>query len=73
MRHLLPWLRSRLQAGYQLNSFKSSGDAFEPYARQGRLAAVIYYNWMSKPGCEPSSIVRCGALTNAGKLALSLM
>jgi hypothetical protein len=46
-------------------------EAFKYFANQGRLAAITYYNWKSKPGYESQSIFRCGALTNAGKVALS--
>jgi hypothetical protein len=43
-------------------------------ARQGRLVSVFYYSWDSAPGSgqiNPSSVFRCGVLTDAGKLALS--
>jgi hypothetical protein len=48
---------------------------FKPYVEQGRLAAVIYYSWSGVPGAkeDPGGIFRCGALTGAGKLALSPM
>jgi hypothetical protein len=39
----------------------------------GRLAAIIYYNWTALPGFEAHAIFRCGALTEAGKLALKPM
>jgi len=35
------------------------------------MAAAILYNWESKHEFECPSIFRCGALTEAGKLALS--
>lgn len=53
--------------------FQTERSAFETFVKQGRLAAIIYYNWMSKPGFEAPSIFRCGALTDAGKVALSPM
>ncbi|WP_183572628.1 hypothetical protein HDF18_05150 [Mucilaginibacter sp. X5P1] len=46
---------------------------FLDLARQGRLISVFYYSWNSAPGStqiNPSSIYRCGALTDAGKLTL---
>jgi hypothetical protein len=43
------------------------------FVRQGRLAAIIYYNWTALPGFETQAIFRCGELTDAGKLALSAM
>jgi hypothetical protein len=43
------------------------------FARQGQLAAIIYYNWTALPRFEAQAIFRCGALTDAGKLALSPM
>ncbi|MBV8926290.1 MAG: hypothetical protein JOZ74_13065 [Bradyrhizobium sp.] len=46
--------------------------ALKTFAQQGRLAASIYYSW-GRPGELGSSIERCGALTSAGKLALSPM
>ncbi|HYA40081.1 MAG TPA: hypothetical protein VEF34_02160 [Syntrophobacteraceae bacterium] len=46
--------------------------AFQHFVSEGRLAAIIYYDWSDKPGKE-AGIFRCGALTDAGKLALSPM
>jgi len=46
-------------------------EAFKSFVKQGRLAAIIYYNWAAQPGFEAQAIFRCGALTEAGKLALS--
>jgi hypothetical protein len=41
-------------------------------ADQNRLAGAIYYSWTGMPGNQSGwSIFRCGALTDAGKLALS--
>lgn len=48
-------------------------EAFESFVKQGTLAAIIYYNWTAKPGYEAQAIFRCGALTEAGKLALKPM
>lgn len=48
-------------------------EAFKSFIKQGRLAAIIYYNWTALPGFESQAIFRCGALTDAGKLALSPM
>jgi len=46
--------------------------AFQHFAHQGQLAALIYYDWTIKPGTPDSwAIFRCGAITEAGKLALS--
>jgi hypothetical protein len=47
---------------------------FHDLARQGRLVGIFYYSWDSVPGSDqinPSSVFRCGVLTDAGKLALS--
>jgi len=47
---------------------------FQPYIRQGTVAGLLYFAWNSTPGASSimaSSVWRCGALTNAGKLALS--
>jgi hypothetical protein len=46
--------------------------AFQHFVSQGRLAAIIFYDWADKPGNE-GAIFRCGALTEAGKLALKPM
>jgi len=48
-------------------------EAFKYFANQGRLAAIIYYNWTAQPGYESQAIFRCGAFTDAGKLALKPM
>jgi hypothetical protein len=47
---------------------------FREVAADGRLPVVIYYAWDGRPGAtglEPFSIYRCGAVTEAGKLALN--
>ena len=47
--------------------------ALQQLAAQGRLAGHLYYSWAGHPGEVGSTIFRCGALTGAGKLALSPM
>jgi hypothetical protein len=47
--------------------------AFAPFIKQGRLAAALWYSWSGDYAGEtenPGAIFRCGALTDAGKLAL---
>jgi hypothetical protein len=56
----------RLQVIQELRS------AFQHFVGEGRLAAIIFYDWADKPG-KKGAIFRCGALTDAGKLALSRM
>ncbi len=47
---------------------------FEHFATRGQLAAIMYYDWTARPGAKDTfSVFRCGALTDAGKLALSPM
>lgn len=54
-----------------VHSFRS---ALEHFASQGQLAAILYYDWTEVPGKPDSwAILRCGSLTDAGKLALSPM
>src|SRR5580704_17678824 len=53
--------------------FQTEREAFKTFIREGRLAAIIYYNWTALPGFEAQAIFRCGALTEAGKLALKPM
>jgi len=53
--------------------FQTECEAFKTFVRQGRLAAITYYNWTVLPGFEAQAVFRCGALTDAGKLALSPM
>jgi hypothetical protein len=46
--------------------------AFNGFVKQGRLAAIIYYAWSPPPQKrDDMAVFRCGALTDAGKLALS--
>jgi hypothetical protein len=47
--------------------------ALKQLAAQARLAGSLYYSWAGHPGELGSTIFRCGALTDAGKLALSPM
>jgi hypothetical protein len=50
--------------------------AYRTFAGQGRLAALIYYSWSGDYVGQkesPGTLFRCGALTEAGKLALSPM
>jgi hypothetical protein len=47
--------------------------ALQQLSAQGRLAGFLYYSWAGHPGEVGSTIFRCGALTEAGKLALSPM
>ena len=48
--------------------------AFEHFAKRGQLGALIYYEWVEKPGVKKFfGVFRCGALTDAGKLALKPM
>jgi hypothetical protein len=48
--------------------------ALKEYADEGRLAASIYYIWNSLPNTfDPMSVLRCGALTSAGKTAIAPM
>ena len=48
--------------------------ALAQFVQQGKLAAVIYYTWDGvPPGADPAGVFRCGALTGAGKSALSPM
>jgi hypothetical protein len=49
--------------------------AFQAVVDQKYLAAIIYFTWAGLPGPteDASAIFRCGALTDAGTLALSPM
>lgn len=47
---------------------------FKHFVDQGRLGAIIYYDWLGTPGTKQFfAVYRCGALTAAGKLALRPM
>lgn len=53
---------------------KETMDDFRDVAKQGRLIGAMYFAWDTDPWAkkvDPLSIYRCGALTEAGKLALS--
>ncbi|MGA2022031.1 MAG: hypothetical protein ABSH02_15680 [Candidatus Sulfotelmatobacter sp.] len=49
--------------------------AYQEFAKRGRIAALLYYSWSEEyvghHEGPPGIIFRCGALTSAGKLALS--
>lgn len=46
--------------------------AFRHFVQQGRVAAIIYYTWSGPANkFDPMSIFRCGALSDAGKVAVS--
>jgi hypothetical protein len=66
-----PSLSCPIQDDVRLRLFRTEREAFKTFINQGRLVATILYNWQSKPGYEYPSVFRCGALTEAGKLALS--
>jgi hypothetical protein len=56
-------------------AIQAERSAFRQFVQQRRLAAIMYYTWTGPPGpkAESFAIFRCGALTDAGKLALSPM
>jgi hypothetical protein len=65
-----------IDEGTRAKLIQAERDAFAPFVKQGRLAALLYYVWSGMPGQkteDPAGIFRCGALTAAGKLALSPM
>jgi len=48
--------------------------SFKHFASQGRLTAIIYYDWAGTPSKKDGwAVFRCSALTDDGKLALSPM
>lgn len=57
----------------RLQAIKNQRSAFEPFARDGRLAAILYFPWTGFPSqpVDPNAIFRCGQLSNSGKVALS--
>jgi hypothetical protein len=58
--------------GTRVKLVQSFRSALEHFVSQGRLTGIIYYDWTEVPGKPDSwAIFRCGALTDAGKLALS--
>jgi hypothetical protein len=48
---------------------------FQKFAYQGRLGAFLYYSWAGNLYVKESheALIRCGALTDAGKQALLTM
>jgi hypothetical protein len=56
----------------RLQLIQTERSAFETFVKQGRLAAIMFYSWSGMPWTKESQdgIFRCGALTDAGKLAL---
>jgi hypothetical protein len=60
----------------RLELVKDERGAYKEFADQGRLAALMYYSWSGDYVGQkesPGTLYRCGALTDAGKLALSPM
>jgi hypothetical protein len=60
----------------RLQLVQTERKAFEPFVVQGRLKALLWYSWNGDYVGEkenPGAIFRCGALTDAGRLALSPM
>jgi hypothetical protein len=60
----------------RLQLIQAERRAFKPFVEQGRLAAIIYYSWDGDfvgQHENMGAIFRCGALTEAGKLALRPM
>ena len=63
-----------LADGVRVKLNQTMRGVFQHFASQGLLGAIIYYDWTGKPGKNDSrGIFRCGALTEAGKLALKPM
>jgi hypothetical protein len=59
-----------------LRGLPTERKAFQPFVEQGRLVAALWFMWGSDYYAEKENqgaIFRCGALTEAGKLALSPM
>jgi hypothetical protein len=60
----------------RLQLVQDERSAYKEFAAQGRLAALMYYSWSGDYVGQkesPGTLFRCGALTEAGKLALSPM
>jgi hypothetical protein len=64
------------------NAAQAERAALQQFVKQGRLAAILYYSWSGVPpfswqhnntnsNKDPYTIFRCGALTDAGKVALN--
>jgi hypothetical protein len=66
-------LRCPIHDETRVKLFQTEREAFKTFIREGRLAAIIYYNRTALHGYESQAIFRCGALTDAGKLALEPM
>jgi hypothetical protein len=64
-----------LDDGRRSQLIESERAAFGQFADKGRLAAIIDYVWHGEPAStvDPFAVFRCGALTDAGKAALSPM
>lgn len=45
--------------------------AVNQFAADGQLAGALYYSRSGHPGEAGSTVFRCGALTEAGKLVIS--
>jgi hypothetical protein len=58
--------------GTRVKLVQAMRSAFQHFASQGELAALIYYDWYAGKA-DGWAIFRCGALTEAGKLAISPM
>lgn len=56
-------------------AIQSVRSALKHFVEQRRLTTILYYDWLNIPGqkVESYAIFRCGALTDAGKLALQPM
>jgi hypothetical protein len=60
----------------RLRLVQDERSAYKEFVDQGRLAALMYYSWGGDYVGQkesPGTVFRCGALTDAGKLALSPM
>src|ERR1700723_1037731 len=64
------------------NAAQAERAALQKFVKQGRLAAILYYSWSgvlpfswqrnnTNSNKDPYTIFRCGALTDAGKVALN--
>jgi hypothetical protein len=58
----------------RMQAIEAERTAFKRFVQQGQLAAIVYYTWAGTPTkVDPMGVFRCGALTEAGKSALSPM
>jgi hypothetical protein len=65
----------------RMRAVEAERAAFQEFARQGRLSAILFYSWSGvvprswehapPKTVDPGSIFRCGVLTDAGKAALA--